>query len=202
MDHEEDRQLNSDSEHEVPLRPDELEERRRQVEARAFDDDLDIDNVATIQHNLVASGADVGVAPPLEVGRQSPGNQTLRQHNAANNPFFGNNLESEMTNSVQGSQREGEGGFHFMTNHGRRTSAAVAFGMPSGMMSSHISAGIPEEESHGPISNILSARRKSSQFAHISDNRMRLSSKKKRQAKLKMLLAQKAKMKMEQGDPS
>ena len=75
MDHEEDpAQLNSDSEHEVPLRPDELEERRRQVEERDFNDDLDIDNVATIQHNLVASGADVGVGPPLDVGRQSPGN--------------------------------------------------------------------------------------------------------------------------------
>ena len=51
MDHEEDRQpsqLNSDSEHEVPLRPEELEERRRQVEAGDFNDDIDIDNVATI----------------------------------------------------------------------------------------------------------------------------------------------------------
>ena len=55
-----------------------------------------------------------------------------------------------------------------MSNHGRRTSAAVAFGMPSNLMTSHISAGIPEEESHGPISNLLgSARRKSSQFGNM-----------------------------------
>ena len=41
-------QLNSDSEHEVPLRPDELEARRREVENRDFNEDVDIDNVATI----------------------------------------------------------------------------------------------------------------------------------------------------------